>query len=504
MPVAASKLFPKYLSPHRRGAAGVVLWPFPRYAGGHRPDPTLCAVEYGKSAGTSGGKVGVVDRLPHWLRWLLVLPTAVAAYFAVQLAIIIAGLLSGNELPDWVYQLINSAASGYAFVGAAAWMAPRAKVVTAIIHTLLNSVVGFWLLSVAVAEFGRQSDAWLFLAGGSLLGIAGGGAACYSAWEAERKARVAFLGLQTPDNKPRTAGHAPYQFVLDYTELSSQLGTTADYIDVTADFGSFLERRGADILPVSEEQLPHPKALIWSALMLTIAYHPDQREHAKTGAVLHLQQCLGAEEVARYAAPLEAARAFLASLDASPEEALEAAKFLGDVFEQVAPLQRLANKATRQAEATVSQLFPNLWGDGPDYFFWRQSHLTDVLGVAAEAMSSLEAIRGADGPELANEKKHTQWQVFEDRIRELTYLVKEADHPLANMTTENSDAHDAYLRLVRGFYLAVVQVGAPADEQARAEASASYTRFSEMLKRVNKQQDEAITAALNEVRGHSS
>ncbi|MDP9225253.1 MAG: hypothetical protein M3P18_15695 [Actinomycetota bacterium] len=448
-----------------------------------------------------------MDRLPHWLRWLLVLPTAVVAFFAVQFAIIIGGLLSGNELPDWVYQLINSAASGYAFVGAAAWMAPRAKVVTALIHTLLNAVAGFWLLSVALAQSGRQSDAWLVLAGASLLGIVGGGVACYAAWEADRKARVSFLGLQARDNEPRTAADpasgSPYQFVLDYTELSTQLGTTADYTDVTADFGSLLERRGGDVLPVSEEQLPHPKTLIWSALMITIAYHPDQREHAKTAAVSHLQQYLAAEEVAPYAAPLEAARAFLGSLDASPEQAFEAAKSLGDVFERVAPLQRRARKASRQAEATVSRLFPNLWGDGPDYFFWRHSHLTDLLGAGAEAMASLEAMRGTDGPELPSEKEHAQWQIFTERVRELTDLVKEADHPLANMSTENTDVHDAYLSLIRGLYFAVVQVGAPADEQARAEASANYGTFSETLGKVNKQEAEAMTAALRQARGLS-
>ena len=130
-----------------------------------------------------------LETVPNWLRWLLVLPSAVVAFFLIQLVVIIGGFLSDNKLPDWAYQLINSAASGYAFVGAAAWMAPGRKFVVAIVHTVVVTVFGVLIVLVAIAQSGRQSDSWLLLLAAGVLTVAGGGVACYAAWDAERKQR---------------------------------------------------------------------------------------------------------------------------------------------------------------------------------------------------------------------------------------------------------------------------------------------------------------------------
>jgi hypothetical protein len=232
---------------------------------------------------------------------------------------------------------------------------------------------------------------------------------------------------------------AAVQAVREFTELATSLGVSTSYIDVTADFGNLMERRSADTLPTPEAELPHPKGLIWRALLVTIALHEPQREVAKTAAVVHLQQYVAADDLAPYAAALEAARAFMRSISASPEQGLEAARYVGDALERIRPLQRQTNRASRQAEFDVSRRFTNFW-DGPDYFFWRHGHLSDLLDAAADAVAAIRVIRGGDGPELPDEKDHPQWTVYSQRLVELTKLSTEADAPLATLTAEDGSA----------------------------------------------------------------
>jgi hypothetical protein len=112
--------------------------------------------------------------------------------------VVIGGFFSDNQLPNWVYQLINSFASGYAFVRAAAWVAPRGKFPTAIVHTVLVTAFGLLTLVLAINQSGRQSDAWLLLAAAGLLTITGGGVACYAAWEADRGRRSSVAAPRDP------------------------------------------------------------------------------------------------------------------------------------------------------------------------------------------------------------------------------------------------------------------------------------------------------------------
>lgn len=129
-----------------------------------------------------------VQKLPGWVRWLLVLPTAIAAYVGVQLLVILGGLLSGSQLPDWAYQLMNSALSGYALVIAAAWMAPRGRMAVAVGMAVLSIGAGLLLIGVAISDSARQSDAWLGLGAAAVLGILGSLLACYQTWETQRLA----------------------------------------------------------------------------------------------------------------------------------------------------------------------------------------------------------------------------------------------------------------------------------------------------------------------------
>jgi hypothetical protein len=298
---------------------------------------------------------------------------------------------------------------------------------------------------------------------------------------------------KVPDADTLAAVHV----LREFRELAASLGVSATYIDVSADFGSLLERRGADVLPTPDAQLPHPKELIWRALMVTIAMHPSQREYAKAAAVVHLQQYVSTEMLAPYGAAVEAARAFMRSIHAGPQQGLEAARYVGDALERIGPLQRQIHRATRQAEFDVSRRFSTFW-DGPDYFFWRYTHLSDLLGAAAEAAEAVEAIhaiRNGDAPEGRGEQTMPQWQAYQARLTEIAHLSEESKAPLATRTPQDAERHETYRDLLMRLFVAVAQLGAGADDDVRTVGGENYRTISEALGKINEQEQQAITAA---------
>ena len=135
-----------------------------------------------------------LSRMPEWLRWLLVVPSAVVAFALIQLVIILAGLLSGRWIPDWAYQLINSFASGWAFVAAAALMAPQANVVVAIVHTVIISVFtgalgGFALFDPSLAQRTSGTSSGFFLLAATLT-VLGGVYACVQTYNEHKEASL--------------------------------------------------------------------------------------------------------------------------------------------------------------------------------------------------------------------------------------------------------------------------------------------------------------------------
>ncbi|MBN2579532.1 MAG: hypothetical protein JXB10_11130 [Pirellulales bacterium] len=75
-----------------------------------------------------------MHRLPHWLRWLFVLPAAVLAYalfnIAIPLIFVVVDLLEIKMTPaaaalgDYLPQLLSSIAGPYAFVWCGTYTAP--------------------------------------------------------------------------------------------------------------------------------------------------------------------------------------------------------------------------------------------------------------------------------------------------------------------------------------------------------------------------------------------
>ena len=73
--------------------------------------------------------------MPDWLRWFIVLPTALAAYFGVQASV---GVQSEtwplpDVLQDWLSQAINTVVGPWMFVYAGSAVAPRKSAASATI-----------------------------------------------------------------------------------------------------------------------------------------------------------------------------------------------------------------------------------------------------------------------------------------------------------------------------------------------------------------------------------
>jgi hypothetical protein len=129
-----------------------------------------------------------LDPLPGWLRWVLVLPMAIIGFFAIQLMIIVISALNISWLswlPDWVIQLINSAASGFAFVYAGAWMAPRGKLPVAVILTVAVAALSGMILLATLFGIGHGSRIVLLVA--TLLTLLFAVFACITVYDEDRK-----------------------------------------------------------------------------------------------------------------------------------------------------------------------------------------------------------------------------------------------------------------------------------------------------------------------------
>ena len=126
----------------------------------------------------------MLDKMPAWLRWLVVLPVGVGSYLVVQIVIaVVHGLVESvgelspiaSMMGDYFPQLVNSAVGPYAFVRSGTRVAPAHRTVTA--ATLAVSVtvmtVGVLILALANLEMVGQRPGgltWLLITG--LIGVA--------------------------------------------------------------------------------------------------------------------------------------------------------------------------------------------------------------------------------------------------------------------------------------------------------------------------------------------
>lgn len=113
--------------------------------------------------------MGSLENWPRWLRWLLVLPAAIASSLGIQLLVGIAHLFIEpgevlvpfvGAMGDYFPQLANSIAGPYAFVWAGASLAPTRKKRVALV---LATAMSLMLVAGTLWIFSAGRGSWWFL-----------------------------------------------------------------------------------------------------------------------------------------------------------------------------------------------------------------------------------------------------------------------------------------------------------------------------------------------------
>lgn len=105
------------------------------------------------------------------LRWVAVLPAALAAYFAIQLLIILGDAIMAERHAEWFLQLVNSFASAYAFVFAGAHTAPRYQFTVGIVLAIIFAA--FLIALLSLGYFIKTTDPFWWLALAGVISLAG-------------------------------------------------------------------------------------------------------------------------------------------------------------------------------------------------------------------------------------------------------------------------------------------------------------------------------------------
>jgi len=111
--------------------------------------------------------------IPNWLRWILILPSAIGAYFGIQIFVAIGNSFSpGPELLINIFcQLVNSVAGPYCLVLAGAKTAPSNRLVVAIILTVIHAITNGAIVTIGVisGNYSAGYIAWVIV--GCILGL---------------------------------------------------------------------------------------------------------------------------------------------------------------------------------------------------------------------------------------------------------------------------------------------------------------------------------------------
>jgi hypothetical protein len=119
------------------------------------------------------------NKTVYWLRWVAVLPAAVAAYFVIQFIVAIGHSIGGLPalLVDGFCQIVNSIVGPYCFVYAGARTAPRYSFVVAVTLAVVFAILNGSLLTLAFTSH-RYSRSLTWLVISCILGIAATILAC--------------------------------------------------------------------------------------------------------------------------------------------------------------------------------------------------------------------------------------------------------------------------------------------------------------------------------------
>jgi hypothetical protein len=124
-----------------------------------------------------------MDRLPAWLRWILVLPAAAGSFLAIQIVVALLHTVAEylavltplvSAMGDYFPQLVNSVAGPYAFVWAGTRTSPAHRLTTAISLAVIMSVItaaAIVLVFLYPNEAGMRPGGLTWLTFSGVLGI---------------------------------------------------------------------------------------------------------------------------------------------------------------------------------------------------------------------------------------------------------------------------------------------------------------------------------------------
>lgn len=106
-----------------------------------------------------------IDKLPNWLRWILVLPGALATFILANVAISIFYMLFGDRyLPEtmkhFFIQFINGIVASYYYVFVGTYIAPKFKPTVAIVLTVIFSLLIGILLALTLVSGNSYDPTW--------------------------------------------------------------------------------------------------------------------------------------------------------------------------------------------------------------------------------------------------------------------------------------------------------------------------------------------------------
>jgi FtsH-binding integral membrane protein len=116
------------------------------------------------------------NKTVYWLRWVGVLPAAVAAYIVIQVMVAIGNIITG--LPDFYVQLFNSIVASFCFVYAGAKTAPRYSFIVALTLTIIFTILNGSVLTLVFVTHRYYSGSLTWLVICCILGIVSTIAAC--------------------------------------------------------------------------------------------------------------------------------------------------------------------------------------------------------------------------------------------------------------------------------------------------------------------------------------
>lgn len=275
----------------------------------------------------------------------------------------------------------------------------------------------------------------------------------------------------------------------NFERLRQEHGLAADYNDVVADFGKVVERDSWAFIVRSERSLPHPKALVRSALYAAFAEADGHDRDVVEAGIWILTQYAPEAEIASEPETLAVWKrlydlmARVGRGEISAELALEET---GRIVVAAGPLgaPRRLHRVHRRSRAAcwldLLEHFPEVWPESSRagvHLEWIYEHAGDVLETAKEAMAQLQK-----GSSQSADERTRAVAYFDTLYKELGDLLNEATG--YKPPKEEEARHDSYVSVVgwAGRNLReYVEARLSGDSDAAAKSGRQFTETMDLL-----------------------